>query len=239
LIIKKLLSDYKYNGQKIAIQLSDKIYDARNQTIHIAGLQEPICVKNSLLHGRHNLKNIIITASILSKAGLQAKDIERGLPTFKPLEHRLEDLGVVADIRFINDSISTIPESTIEAIHTLLDVDTIILGGHDRGVNYNKLVNLLADSAIRNLIFMGGAGERMMRLFAKKNRPTKNLFFVNRMSETEKIIVDYTQKDKICLLSPAAASYDQFNNFEERGRAFKAMINSIKEKHELPDKDNP
>jgi len=88
-------------------------------------------------------------------------------------------------------------------------------------------VNFLKESAIRNLIFLGAAGDNMLALFRENPNSDQQLFKVNSLHDAFEIIKKETARGKCCLLSPAAASYDQFHNFEHRGDIFKKLAKSI------------
>jgi len=177
--------------------------------------------KNPPLLGDHNLININAALLAVAEAGVDTKVAINSLSTFKSLPHRLENIGEFGGIRFVNDSISTIPQSTIAAVEALGNVDTLILGGFDRGLDYSELVKFLIASKICNFIFLGKAGDRMFDIF--KLTSEKNLFKVNSIENAFEIIVEKNAKGSTCLLSPAAASYDQFHNFEHRGDVFRAL----------------
>lgn len=188
---------------------------------------EVIDLGNSMLQGMHNMKNMLLASNACMLAGLTVEEIQAGIASFLPLHHRMEILGVVNGIRFINDSISTIPEATIEAVKTFPDTNTLILGGFDRGLNYHHLIEFLVNSNVQNFIFTGKAGKRMMELFANYPGHQKQLFFSERFHDMGPIISRITRQGTTCLLSPAASSYDQFENFEERGKAFLQIMNQI------------
>ncbi len=179
------------------------------------------------LKGRHNLLNIVIALLAVSKFGVEPGDGAKSLKSFHPLPHRLEYVGKYRDIHFYNDSISTVPESTVAAIDTLYNIDTIILGGYNRQLDYSLLVDKLADSDIQNIIFLGKAGQSMMELISEKRESGKNLYKVMSLAEAVEISVRETTTGKLCVLSPAAASYDQFHNFEHRGDTFKQLVKSL------------
>lgn len=175
------------------------------------------------LIGKHNLYNIMASLLACSNLGISKDQFVKGLQSFKSLEHRLEYVGEYQSIHFYNDSISTIPEATIAAVKCLPETDTLILGGFDRGINYNKLVQFLTASNIYNLIFMGPAGKRMQSILTETGSDSKNIFYAANLEEAIKFVFKHTKAGKICLLSPAASSYDQFKNFEERGHTYKKM----------------
>ena len=138
----------------------------------------------------------------------------------------MEYVGTYHDIVFYNDSISTIPQATIAAVKAISNVDTLILGGMDRGIDYSPLVTYITQTQVRNIIFTGAAGKRMMQMFENKNIP--NLYFCNNYQEIVSLAMNITQKGKTCLLSPAASSYDSFKNFEQRGDYYKELIQNFK-----------
>jgi UDP-N-acetylmuramoylalanine--D-glutamate ligase len=175
------------------------------------------------LPGRHNLKNILAATSACLLCNIPPESIEKAIKTFQSLEHRLEFVGNFGGINFINDSISTIPESTIEALKTIDNVDTLILGGFDRGIDYSCLVDHLALHPVANIFYTGKAGIRMNDLLQEKPEARFSTYYFKDYAELPELISKKTQGGKTCLLSPAASSYDQFNNFMERGLAFKKI----------------
>ncbi|MDZ7744026.1 MAG: UDP-N-acetylmuramoyl-L-alanine--D-glutamate ligase [Bacteroidota bacterium] len=176
---------------------------------------------NRNLIGKHNLYNIMaaFTASLL--AGSDSGTIPKALSSFTGLPHRLEYAGNYGGIHFYNDSIATIPEASIAALESLPDTDSIILGGFDRGLSYDALAVYLGKSRLSNIIFMGPAGKRMKQLLEKSSLTDHKLYMAQDMQDAVSFAKANTANGKICLLSPAAASYDQFKNFEERGHTFK------------------
>ena len=180
------------------------------------------------LTGDHNLYNIMAAVAACRLSGVESASIREGISTFKSLEHRLEYAGEVNGIQFYNDSISTIPEASIAAVATIKNTATILLGGYDRGIDYSKLARFLADSGILNFILTGPAGDRIAKELMKLDITGKNLFRINRFEQFMPLALNFTPPGKACLLSPAASSYDEFRNFEERGRKFKELVmNSI------------
>jgi len=179
------------------------------------------------LKGTHNRKNMLAALLAIDAYGIGAAQVLPSLKTFKPLPHRLEFVGEYKSILFYNDSISTVPESTIAAVETLQNVETLILGGYDRGIDYSGLVRFLTKSTVRNIIFLGKAGESMFDLFKREGRLATELYLLKNLEEALLLVKEKSQEGGICLLSPAAASYDQFHNFEHRGDVYKALIRKI------------
>lgn len=176
------------------------------------------------LMGAHNLINISVAAAAAALMKIPSNAITEGISSFNPLEHRIEYVGSFKNKKFYNDSISTIPEATIAAIKTLEKVDTLILGGFDRGIDYSILVDYLAKSESRKLIFTGPAGKRMMDELTGKTGYYNNPVFIKDFRSAVSHAISATPEGGTCLLSPAASSYDSFKNFEERGKCFKELV---------------
>ena len=157
--------------------------------------------------------------------GVDVRELVPHLYTFKPLEHRLEPVGTFGGVIFVNDSISTIPQAAIQACNALGRVDFLLLGGFDRGIDYQPLADYLNAHPVPHLLFTGKAGERMMQLIAKVPELVEGptLFYYSSMEEAFSYMSIHAKPGDVCLLSPAASSYDQYKNFEERGAKFKRL----------------
>lgn len=183
------------------------------------------------LKGHHNLYNIMAAAAACYLSGISTIQISKGIKSFNGLEHRIERVGNFAGIDWYNDSIATIPEATIEAIKTLQKVDTVILGGFDRGIEYDILYPFLNSCGLSAIIFVGEAGARMKTEFSKYGVENIKFYSATDYKQVVTIAANITKKGKICLLSPAAASYDMFKNFEERGNVYKKYVRELSPSH--------
>lgn len=170
-----------------------------------------------LLKGNHNLTNILFILRIVLLLGYDIDKAVESISTFKPLEHRMEYVGVYNGITYYNDVIATIPEATINCLNSLPGVDTLILGGLDRGINYELLIDYLKTSEVKNFICMPESGYKIADALENKNT-----YKVETLEEAVKIAKEVTKN--ICVLSPAASSYNQFKNFEEKGKLYKELI---------------
>ncbi len=178
------------------------------------------------LKGEHNQINILSAILATQEFGAKKEQAEATVKNFQPLAHRLEYVGEKNGVVYYNDSISTIPQATLEALKALKTVQTLILGGMDRGIDYSPLVEQIGEYEVKNIAFVGEAGRRMHKEMKEKANDYNVL-----LSDDYKEIISWckanTQKEKICLLSPAASSYDMFTNFEHRGEVFKQLIMEI------------
>jgi UDP-N-acetylmuramoylalanine--D-glutamate ligase len=182
------------------------------------------------LKGNHNLQNVsaAILAVLLAYPVSDYQQLKDAVMSFRPLPHRLEYVATIDDVIFYNDSISTIPQATIAALQALKNVNTLILGGMDRGIDYSPLKEIIMESEVKNFIFTGKAGERMMQLCQQPEN--KNFYLLDDYKKIVDLAKKITAKHCICLLSPAASSYDAFKNFEERGEVYKSFINENSKK---------
>jgi len=174
-----------------------------------------------------NLNLLDLEASILvSKIfKVSERDIRQVIKSFKSLEHRLEFIGKHKGIEFYNDSFATIPEATIFAISTLENVKTLILGGSEKGkINFSNLAKEVLKNKIENLIFFPSTGKKIWQEILNLNKKLPKEFFVKSMPDAVKIAYKHTKKGKICLLSPACASFSIFENYKERGNLFKKYV---------------
>ena len=175
------------------------------------------------LIGDHNLNNIMFVLTVSKILNLNMENVKETISNFKGLEHRMEYVGKYDDIIFYNDSIATIPEATINSIKGLKDVDTLIFGGMDRGISYDEFIDFLNTGVINNLICMPDTGYKI----ADKLKCSSNIYKVETLEEAVELSKKVTKKNRICLLSPAAASYGFFKNFVEKGNIYKELVKKI------------
>lgn len=172
-----------------------------------------------ILIGDYNLNNIMFVLAVSEILNLDLKQTIKSIGEFKTLEHRLEFVGNFDGVLYYDNSIATIPDATIEAVKALKNVDTLIIGGMDRGIDYTDFVKFLDESDIRNVICMPKTGHDI----ASKMKTSK-AYIVDTLEEAVELAKKVTEKEKSCLLSPAAASYGFFKNFEEKGDLFKKLV---------------
>lgn len=175
------------------------------------------------LIGDHNLINIMMCYTISQILNLDNEKTTFAINNFQPLEHRLELVGTFDDVTYYNDAIATIPDATINGIKALKKVNTLIFGGLDRGINYNDFIDYLKTANIENLICMPSTGHKIANELMNANL-NKKIYLVDTLEEAVAKAKLVTKKNMICLMSPAAASYEYFKNFEEKGNAFKKLV---------------
>jgi len=177
---------------------------------------------NSHLKGRHNAQDIFFAAAAASIFGASNTAIEKGVAQFYGIPHRMELVGKFKGVKFYNDCIATIPTAVMLAVDALEDVDTLIIGGMDRGLDYSDFIVNLANSKISNIICLPETGYSIGKELETHNK--NNVFYAENMETAVEISFKKTSEGKSCLLSPAASSYNCYNNFEEKGNHFKELV---------------
>ena len=201
----------------------DEIAALDCETIEISSIDIKDEEIETTLLGEHNYNDIRAAIRACQGFGLSKQQCLEAVKNFHGLPHRLEYVGKFEDIEFYNDSIATAQEATINAVQALRNVNTLILGG----MNYEHLVDFLRDSSVRNVILLPNTAKRFMDLFNSAVYKQR-LFTAKDMQEAVDIAFRETEKGKICLLSPAAASYGFYKNFAERGADFIEKVKNHK-----------
>ena len=186
----------------------------------IITVREP---KNENIRGAHNCYNIAVATTVAKLLGVENDKIAKAIIEFKPLAHRLENIGVYDGVTYIDDSIATIPEAVISAVESIPNINTVIIGGMDRGIHYEVLIEFLSQEKVENVILMYDSGKKIYEEL-KKTGTYSNYVLAEDLEKAVELATQITKKGTICLMSPAAASYGVFKNFEERGDKFKEYI---------------
>ncbi|MCL4419047.1 UDP-N-acetylmuramoyl-L-alanine--D-glutamate ligase [Patescibacteria group bacterium] len=195
--------------------------------IRIDGKEEKIVdTKDIKLIGEHNFENVCAAVMAATLAGVSKANIISVLRTFKGLEHRLEFVREVNGIKFYNDSLATLPDASVSALEALPNTETLIAGGYDRGLDYQKLGDAISKSEVKTLILFPQTGkkiwEAVCRVMKEEERPEK--FDVTSMEQAVRLAYSETTSGKVCLLSPGSASFGIFKNYKDRGEQFKKEI---------------
>lgn len=179
------------------------------------------------LPGRHNLSNVMAAAAIALSAGFDPLSIQGGIRGFSGVPHRLETVGKLHGVRYINDSIATAPERTLAALNAFSDPMILLLGGRDKKLPWGKLADELNRRAKAAVCF-GEAGPMIAQ--ALESSPARNPRFVVRRAATMldalEIAKELGEAGDLVLLSPGGTSYDAYKDFEERGNEFRAWVRS-------------
>lgn len=179
------------------------------------------------LLGHHNHIDIAFDYAICHMLGLTDEGFEAALKTYEPLPHRLSFIGERDRIRYYDDSISTIGDTTIQALKSVPDVGSVLIGGMDRGIEYDDLISWLSRDPVPHIILMSATGKRIYQEIQEKYpdfHAPERLLLVDTLQEAVAAARRLTPPGSACILSPAAASYGIFRNFEERGDVFRDLV---------------
>ena len=199
----------------------------RDTTKHLKGFEKSVLiakVTDVKLLGEHNLSNAVCAICCAILSGENPENIRTRLQTFKPVKHRLEFVTDINSVSFINDSKATNTDSTICAINSMTQPTTLILGGSDKGCDFDCL--FCKTSLISNYVFMGETKHKLARA-AQKHGKT-NYVFADSLSEAVLLAYQMSERGNTVLFSPACASFDMFANFEERGKCFCGVVRGLK-----------
>ncbi|MGN0571904.1 MAG: UDP-N-acetylmuramoyl-L-alanine--D-glutamate ligase [Candidatus Fimenecus sp.] len=183
----------------------------------------PFAVENEHLAGVHNYQDILFARAAAKRFGATDADCETAVREFQGIAHRMEQVGTFHGITFYNDCIATIPHAVLCAVEALKTVDTLIIGGKDRGLDYSGFVEDLKNSSIRNILGTPETGHAIVDAL-KAAGATQNCIAAADLDEAVRLAYRYTAAGKICLLSPAASSYNVYKNFEEKGKHYKMLV---------------
>ncbi len=178
------------------------------------------------LKGEHNRQDIAYALAVARVFGVSDDAVRNAIKSFGGIEHRMEYVGVVNGINWYNDSIATIPTAVMGAVKALGNVDTLLFGGLDRGIDYAEFIKFLSESDINNLVGLPETGYNIIKTL-KEMGVNKNFVCAQNMEDAVKRCNEITEKGKSCLFSPAAASYNYYKNFEEKGKHYKSEIQNL------------
>ncbi|MHC4315057.1 MAG: UDP-N-acetylmuramoyl-L-alanine--D-glutamate ligase [Planctomycetota bacterium] len=178
------------------------------------------------LPGRANLSNLAAAVAIARHFGIDDDQLKNSLPQFKALPHRLELVAQINGISWYNDSKATTPESTIVAIEAFEQPTIIIAGGYDKNVAFDGLGRKIAKDA-KVAILIGQTAEKIAEAIKVCPQNQTRIEFAKSLSEAVQLGNRLAESGDVVLLSPACASYDMFDNFEQRGQEFCGLVRQI------------
>ncbi len=179
------------------------------------------------LKGEHNRQDIAYALAAARTFGVSDDAARFAIKNFGGIEHRMELVGVINDVTYYNDSIATIPTAVMGAVKAIGNVSTLLFGGLDRGIDYTDFKKFLMECDVENLVGLPETGHSIIAEL-KAAGCKKNMCCAEDMADAVRLCDKYTAKGGSCLFSPAAASYNYYKNFEEKGRHYKELVNSLK-----------
>jgi len=191
-----------------------------------ADLSEEI-IRSCRLLGNHNLENVACALTVAGIFGIEKNLLVEGLTSFKPLADRLEDLGQIGGVRFINDTCATAPEAAMAALSTIFAPVILICGGTDKSLDYTQMVRVINKKAKGVVLLEGSATDKI----AKNLQKTKVLGRFDNFQTAILAAKNTAKAGDVVLLSPGCASFGMFENEFDRGEKFKRIVKSLKLKN--------
>jgi UDP-N-acetylmuramoylalanine--D-glutamate ligase len=197
-----------------------------------------ICVKFSVddvseeirdnfpLPGRANLSNLAATLCIARHFGVEDKQIIKSLPKFKALPHRLEFVAEIKGVKWYNDSKATTPQSAITAIEAFEQPIIIIAGGYDKHIPFDEFGQKIAEKT-KAAILLGQTAQKIADAITARPKTKTKIEIVNSLPRAVELAKQLATNGDVVLLSPACASYDMFDNFEQRGKQFCKLVREL------------
>jgi UDP-N-acetylmuramoylalanine--D-glutamate ligase len=187
------------------------------------GKEEPVMRSAEIpLAGAHNLENALAAVIIARLAGVDAASIAKAVKSFAGVEHRLEFVADIRGVRYYNDSKATNVDATLKALEAFPGRILVILGGKDKGSDYTVLQKPLRERAILALL-IGAAADKIEKQIAG-SVAIERAGILERAVEAASLAA---RSGDVVLLAPACASFDQFENYEHRGRVFKQLVRAL------------
>ncbi len=175
------------------------------------------------LEGKHNMKNAMAASSVAKLMQIRKATIRESLSNFQGVEHRLEKVLKIQNVQYINDSKATNVNATFFALDSMNGPTVWIVGGVDKGNDYNELMSLVREK-VKAIICLGVDNRKIIDAFGNV---VDMMVEVNNMQDAVKTAQRLTEKGDAVLLSPACASFDLFENYEDRGRQFKQAVQNL------------
>lgn len=180
-------------------------------------------VKDLALEGKHNIKNAMASAAVANLLKIRKATIRESLSNFQGVEHRLENVLKIQNVQYINDSKATNVNAVFYALDSMQAPTVWIVGGVDKGNDYSELLSLVNEK-VKAIICLGADNNKIKHVF---NNTVETLVEASSMEEAVQLAYRLAEKGDNVLLSPACASFDLFENYEDRGRQFKAAVRKL------------
>ncbi len=178
-------------------------------------------IENLKIKGNHNLYDALFSIVVCKIIGIDNDSIKEGISSFNGVKHRIEYIGINNGVKYYDDSKATNTSSTINALETILEPKILILGGSEKGEEYNELFVKIKESNVKHVILTGASRYNMLNVASELGlrEVTVTSDYINAF----KIATLIAESGDTVLLSPACASFDAFKNYEERGDKFKEI----------------
>ena len=211
-------------SRKKEVQPGASVQDGRIGFRDAGGKREIMLVSEIPLKGAHNLENVLAAICAGALMGVKPEHIRRAVQQFKAVEHRLEYVATIRGVDYYNDSKATNVDATIKALESFPANIHLILGGKDKGSDYTVLNDLLRER-VKRVYTIGAAAEKI----ESHIKGAAEIVPAETLDDAVRRAAAVAQAGDVVLLAPACASFDQFDNYEHRGRVFKEVVHTLAE----------
>lgn len=220
----ELLKKIEVKAQTLPFSLNEKLDEGAYATVDkiFVKLEEEFSMKiNELpLVGKHNVANILAASMVGKLLHISDENLQNALMTFQAVEHRLELFAEIDGVKYINDSKATNVNAAYYALESMTSPTVWIAGGVDKGNDYTEIEDLVKEK-VKAVICLGKDNEKIIEFFQDK---MKLIYSTSTLEECVKIAKSVAQNGDTVLLSPCCASFDLFENYEDRGEKFKKEV---------------
>tara|TARA_Y100000816_G_scaffold138413_1_gene97969 strand:- start:5567 stop:6919 length:1353 start_codon:yes stop_codon:yes gene_type:complete len=212
-----------YTGNNVSPQKNHLILQKNQIKLSINNNENMIDISKTSLTGLHNVKNSMAAIAVSEILNISNKKIIESLKTFQNVPHRLEHFLTIHKVKYINDSKATNVNATFYALNSYKSPIVWIVGGVDKGNDYNQLIPLVKKN-VKAIICLGSDNEKIISTFSQH---CNLVVSTNKIADAVKSAYDISKKGDVVLLSPACASFDLFKNYEDRGNLFKNEVRKL------------
>ncbi|OOG76603.1 UDP-N-acetylmuramoyl-L-alanine--D-glutamate ligase [Flavobacterium sp. A45] len=226
--ILEWLSKNKVKAQLIPFSLTDEFTEGayiKNNKMEVKINHEEFTMETEYiaLEGKHNLKNAMAATSVAKILQIRKETIRESLSNFQGVEHRLEKVLKIQNVQYINDSKATNVNSVFFALDSMNTPTVWIVGGVDKGNDYHELMSLVREK-VKAIVCLGVDNKKIIDAFGNV---VDIMVEVTNMNEAVRMAQRLSEKGDTVLLSPACASFDLFESYEDRGRQFKLAVKNL------------
>lgn len=227
-IISQWLANHTIKAKKIPFSLTrvleEGVYIKDDAIItNINNEQFTMPINELSLEGKHNVKNAMAATAVAQLMRIRKETIRESLSNFQGVEHRLEKVLKIQNVQYINDSKATNTNATFFALDSMNSPTVWIVGGVDKGNDYDELMQLVREK-VKAIVCLGVDNRKIINAFGNV---VDVITETTSMQEAVKMAQMLAEKGDTVLLSPACASFDLFENYEERGKQFKAAVQNL------------
>jgi UDP-N-acetylmuramoylalanine--D-glutamate ligase len=229
-------STLRPGGQLIRFSLKRRVdgayLDGSTLVLERGGQRRVICERADVrAPGLHNVANVLTACAVASAAGIEIEAMRAVATTFTGVRHRLELIAEIGGVQYVNDSIATAPERSMAGLAVYIDAGTpivLLAGGRDKHLPMAEWGAMIADSA-RVLVTFGEMAEDVERAARAAGLPAERIFRAGTVDKAVALAQRAAEPGDVVLLSPGGTSYDQYQDFEERGDHFAAVVRAARD----------